>query len=191
MRLFDRGPGFVRLTASGKRIVTRAGHLLSSSSDLEREPDLLRWGDLRDIVVGSAGSHRWWATAGGRDCKIAVTPDSGHSIWRRLNGSSACRRTQQPDPERGNPPHRMRRIEADVRSQRRQARLRLKAFLLRQARRHPTRHRGPRPTNTGSRTCTSITKATLSRRGECERAVQSAEQRVQRLTIAVTEVAQG
>jgi hypothetical protein len=126
----------------------------------------------------------------GRDRKFAFTPDSGHSIWRRLNGSSACRRTQQPDPERGNPPHRMRRIEADVRSQRRQARLRLKAFLLRQARRHPTRHRGPRLTNTGSRTCTSITKATLSRRGECERAVQSAEQRVQRLTIAVTEVAQ-
>jgi hypothetical protein len=101
----------------------------------------------------------------GRDRKFAFTPDSGHSIWRRLNGSSACRRTQQPDPERGNPPHRMRRIEANVRSQRRQARLRLKAFLLRQARRHPTRHRGPRPTNTGSRTCTSITKATLSRCG--------------------------
>ncbi len=53
MRLFDRGPGFVRLTAAGERIVSRARRLLASSSDLARELDLLRSGDLGDIVVGA------------------------------------------------------------------------------------------------------------------------------------------
>lgn len=53
MRLFDRGPGFVRLTSSGEQVMARARRLLSSSADLAREMDLLRSGDLGDITVGS------------------------------------------------------------------------------------------------------------------------------------------
>lgn len=53
MRLFDRGPGFVRLTPTGAQVMARARRLLSSSADLTREMDLLRSGDLGDITVGS------------------------------------------------------------------------------------------------------------------------------------------
>jgi DNA-binding transcriptional LysR family regulator len=53
MRLFDRGPGFVRLTVPGERVVARARRLLASSNDLSRELNLLRSGDLGDIVVGA------------------------------------------------------------------------------------------------------------------------------------------
>lgn len=53
MRLFDRGPGFVRLTSTGEQVMTRARRLLSSSADLAREMDLLRSGNLGDITVGS------------------------------------------------------------------------------------------------------------------------------------------
>lgn len=53
MRLFDRGPGYVRLTSSGIQVMARARRLLSSSVDLSRELDLLRSGELGDITVGS------------------------------------------------------------------------------------------------------------------------------------------
>ncbi len=53
LRLFDRGPGFVRLTPAGDRVVGRARRMLSSSSDLSRELALLRSGDLGDMTVGA------------------------------------------------------------------------------------------------------------------------------------------
>lgn len=53
MRLFDRGPGFVRLTSTGQQVMARARRLLSSSNDLAREMHLLRSGDLGDITVGA------------------------------------------------------------------------------------------------------------------------------------------
>lgn len=53
MRLFDRGPGYVRLTSTGTQVMARARRLLSSSMDLSRELALLRSGDLGDITVGS------------------------------------------------------------------------------------------------------------------------------------------
>lgn len=53
MRLFDRGPSFVRLTPHGERVVARARRLLASSTDLSRELELLRSGDLGDVVVGA------------------------------------------------------------------------------------------------------------------------------------------
>lgn len=56
MRLFDRRPGRVQLTVAGERVIARARRLLLSSQDLARELDLLRTGDLGDVVVG-AGPH--------------------------------------------------------------------------------------------------------------------------------------
>lgn len=53
LRLFDRGPGYVRLTSTGTQVMARARRLLSSSADLSREMDLLRSGDLGDITVGA------------------------------------------------------------------------------------------------------------------------------------------
>lgn len=53
MRLVDRGPGFLRLTAAGECLVARARRLLSGSADLARELSMLRSGDLGDIAVGA------------------------------------------------------------------------------------------------------------------------------------------
>lgn len=53
LRLFDRGPGYVRLTRAGERVVARARRMLSSSTDLSRELGLLRSGDLGDLTVGA------------------------------------------------------------------------------------------------------------------------------------------
>ena len=53
LRLFDRGPGFVRLTSAGTRVVARARRMLAASTDLSRELDLLRSGDLGDTTVGA------------------------------------------------------------------------------------------------------------------------------------------
>jgi DNA-binding transcriptional LysR family regulator len=53
LRLFDRGAGFVRLTAAGERMVARARRMLSASRDLSRELDSLRSGDLGDLSVGA------------------------------------------------------------------------------------------------------------------------------------------
>nr|WP_297383398.1 LysR family transcriptional regulator [uncultured Roseateles sp.] len=53
MRLFDRGPHFVRPTAAGRHVIERARRLLSSSHDLSREVAMLRSGDLGNISVGA------------------------------------------------------------------------------------------------------------------------------------------
>ena len=53
LRLFDRGLRYVRLTATGHRVVARARRLLASTNDLQREVDLLRRGDLGDVAVGA------------------------------------------------------------------------------------------------------------------------------------------
>lgn len=53
LRLFDRGPGLVRLTAAGERVVARAQRMLSGSAELSRELARLRTGDLGDVAAGS------------------------------------------------------------------------------------------------------------------------------------------
>lgn len=53
LRLFDRGLRYVRLTAVGHRVASRARRLLASTNDLQREIDMLREGDLGDITVGA------------------------------------------------------------------------------------------------------------------------------------------
>lgn len=53
IRLFERGPGFVRLTSTGEQVMARARRLLTSSADLARELDQLRSGDLGNITIGS------------------------------------------------------------------------------------------------------------------------------------------
>lgn len=53
MRLVDRGPGFLRLTAAGECLVARARRLLAGSADLARELKMLRSGDLGDIAAGA------------------------------------------------------------------------------------------------------------------------------------------
>lgn len=53
LRLFDRGPGFVRLTEAGQRVLAGARRMLSGSADLSRELALLRSGDLGDLAVGA------------------------------------------------------------------------------------------------------------------------------------------
>ncbi len=53
VRLFDRGPGFVKPTVAGDCVIERAKRMLSSSTDLLRELNLLSSGDLGDIVVGA------------------------------------------------------------------------------------------------------------------------------------------
>lgn len=53
LRLFDRGLRYVRLTSAGVRLVSRARKLLSSTTDLQRELELLRRGDLGDVAVGA------------------------------------------------------------------------------------------------------------------------------------------
>jgi DNA-binding transcriptional LysR family regulator len=53
LRLFDRGSRQVLLTSAGQRLLARARHLLSSTKDLQRELELLRRGDLGDVVVGA------------------------------------------------------------------------------------------------------------------------------------------
>ncbi len=52
MRLFDRGPGYVQLTAAGESVIVRARRVLASSADLTHELALLRSGDLGDVAVG-------------------------------------------------------------------------------------------------------------------------------------------
>lgn len=53
LRLVDRGPGFLRLTTAGERLVVRARRLLAGASDLTRELALLRSGDLGDVALGA------------------------------------------------------------------------------------------------------------------------------------------
>jgi DNA-binding transcriptional LysR family regulator len=53
LRLFDRGLRRVKLTPAGQRLVTRAQRLLASTSDMQRELELLRRGDLGDIAAGA------------------------------------------------------------------------------------------------------------------------------------------
>lgn len=53
IRLFDRGPHFVKPTAAGQHVIERARRLLSSSNDLSREVAMLRSGDLGDIAIGA------------------------------------------------------------------------------------------------------------------------------------------
>ncbi len=53
VRLFDRGPGYVHLTAAGECVIARARRLLANSADLTHELALLRSGDLGDVAVGA------------------------------------------------------------------------------------------------------------------------------------------
>jgi len=53
LRLFDRGVRQVQLTSAGQRLLARARHLLSSTKDMQRELELIRRGDLGDVVVGA------------------------------------------------------------------------------------------------------------------------------------------
>ena len=53
LRLFDRGPRFVRPTPAGERVILRARRLLSSAQDLAHEATQLRTGELGDIAIGA------------------------------------------------------------------------------------------------------------------------------------------
>lgn len=53
LRLFDRSLRHVKPTPAGERVIARARRLLSSATDLRRELDLLRSGDLGDVAVGA------------------------------------------------------------------------------------------------------------------------------------------
>lgn len=53
LRLFDRGPRFVRPTPAGERVILRARRLLSSVQDLAHEAAQLRTGELGDIALGA------------------------------------------------------------------------------------------------------------------------------------------
>ncbi len=53
LRLFDRGPRFVRPTPAGERVILRARRLLSSAQDLAHEAAQLRTGRLGDVALGS------------------------------------------------------------------------------------------------------------------------------------------
>ena len=56
MRLFDRDPGGVRITAAGQLVLERAESLLADAAELRREADLLRGLDTGVLAVG-AGPH--------------------------------------------------------------------------------------------------------------------------------------
>jgi DNA-binding transcriptional LysR family regulator len=53
LKLIDRGTRHLRFTAAGLRVIARARPLLSSTRDLRLELDLLRRGDLGDVVAGA------------------------------------------------------------------------------------------------------------------------------------------
>ena len=56
VRLFDRDPGGVRVTAAGALVIERAEKLIAGAADLRREVDLLRGLEVGTLSVG-AGPH--------------------------------------------------------------------------------------------------------------------------------------
>lgn len=56
LKLFDRGPRFVRPTSVGERMIERARRLLAGASDLVRELGQLKTSALGDVAVG-VGPH--------------------------------------------------------------------------------------------------------------------------------------
>jgi DNA-binding transcriptional LysR family regulator len=53
MALVERTPRYVQLTPAGLRLASRARQLIASTTELQRELDMLRRGDLGEVAVGA------------------------------------------------------------------------------------------------------------------------------------------